>query len=462
MPLNANVDLLFRNDSCETLRMILRVFATFAAVCLFLPSASSANSRQPNILFILADDLGWNDVGFHGSEIRTPNLDRLAGEGLVLNQHYAYSTCSPTRVALLSGRFPSRFGVVTPLSATTKMMGTDAHLPQGLRKLGYRTHLAGKWHIGETPEHRPLKYGFDTTYGYLRGQIDPYTHRYKTGDHVTWHRNDEFFEEEGHVTDLITEEAIRVVEESGEKPFFLYVAHHSPHYPLNEPPSWIALYKDTIQDPSRRHFAAAVTHLDDSIGKLLEALDASGKRDNTIVIFSSDNGGQQNWTGNENQYDGRYAPLYSLGNNLPLRGWKTDLYEGGIRVPAFVVWPGVIEGGHVLETPTHTCDWAPTLLQIAGGEIDPAARFDGREIAGLLKGTEKDLPTRTLYWRTNQGIAIRDGSMKLIVPLKGGNPELFDLAVDPNETKDLAPAEPEQVATLRKKLDAISDGDDPK
>jgi len=221
--------------------MILRLLTAI----LFFPllgaiSEAADDPARPNVIFILADDLGWADVGYHGSEIRTPNLDRLAAAGARLQRHYVYPTCSPTRVALLSGRFPSRFGVLTPLGSTTKMKGADAILPQELRRLGYRTHLAGKWHIGETPEHRPLGYGFDTTYGYLRGQIDPYTHCYKTGDHVTWHRNDEFAEEEGHVTDLITKEAIRVVRGAGDEPFFLYVAHHSPHYPLNEPPKWIA------------------------------------------------------------------------------------------------------------------------------------------------------------------------------------------------------------------------------
>lgn len=426
------------------------------------PARAAGSPGRPNVIFILADDLGWADIGYHGSEINTPHLDRLAASGVKLNQHYAYPTCSPTRVALLSGRFPSRFGVFSPLGSTTKMRGSDARLPQELRRLGYRTHLSGKWHIGETPEHRPRGYGFDTTYGYLRGQIDPYTHRYKSGDHVTWHRNDEFVEEEGHVTDLITNEAIRVVKESGEEPFFLYVAHHSPHYPLNEPPKWIAPYEKTIADPSRRHFAAAVTHLDDGVGRLMAALEASGKAENTMVIFSSDNGGQQNWMSSETQYDGRYTANYTLGNNQPLRGWKTDLYEGGIRVPAFVHWPGVVEAGGIVGTPTHTCDWAPMLIGIAGGKPEESWGFDGRDIVSLLTGKVAAIEPRTLYWRTNAGIAIRDGDWKLIVALKGDKAELFDLAADPNETKDLAADQADKVAELRKKLSAIRAGDDPK
>lgn len=435
-----------------------------ALLLLFLSiifSGADELTSRPNVIFILADDLGWADIGYHGSEIKTPNLDRLAAAGARLNQHYVYPTCSPTRVALLSGRFPSRFGVFNPLGATTKMTGRDARLPQELKRLGYRTHLAGKWHIGETPEHRPRGYGFDTTYGYLRGQIDPYTHRYKTGDHVTWHRNDEFFEEEGHVTDLITNEAIRVVKESGDEPFFLYVAHHSPHYPLNEPPKWIVPYENTITDPARRHFAAAVSHLDDGIGRLIRALDESGKGTSTLVIFSSDNGGQENALETENVYNGRYAPLSHLGKNTPLRGWKTDLYEGGIRVPAFVRWPGVIQPGGVIETPVHICDWAPTLIGLAGGKIDPSWTPDGLDIAPLLKGNAKQMEPRALYWRTNRGIAVREGSWKLIIDAKGEKAELFDLASDPNESEDLAAKQPEKVALLRGKVDTIRTGDDP-
>jgi len=435
-----------------------------ALLLLFLSvifSRAEESPARPNIIFILADDLGWADVGYHGLEIKTPNLDRLAAAGVRLNQHYVYPTCSPTRVALLSGRFPSRFGVFTPLGATTKMAGNDSRLPHELKRLGYRTHLSGKWHIGETPEHRPRNYGFDTTYGYLRGQIDPYTHRYKTGDHVTWHRNDEFFEEEGHVTDLITNEAIRVVKESGDEPSFLYVAHHSPHYPLNEPPKWIAPYEKTITDPARRHFAAAVSHLDDAIGRLITALDESGKGENTLVIFSSDNGGQQHALETGKVYDGRYAPLPHLGKNHPLRGWKGDLYEGGIRVPAFVRWTGVIEPGAVIDSPTHICDWVPTLIGLAGGATDSAWKLDGLSILSLLKGEAEEHGARTLYWRTKQGVAIREGDWKLIVSGKGGAMELFDLASDPNESNDLAASQPQKVALLRGKLDSIRAGDEP-
>lgn len=450
---------LHRRFAALSIPGILAAIFTFGP--LLTPALTAAGvPPRPNVIFILADDLGWNDVGWNGSEIATPNLDRLAAAGTKLNRHYVYPSCSPTRVALLSGRYPSRFGVLTPLGSTTEMKGPDAILPQTLRTLGYRTHISGKWHIGETPEHRPRQYGFDTSYGYLRGQIDPYTHRYKFGDHITWHRNDSFMEENGHVTDLITNEAIRIVQETGDKPFFLYLAHHSPHYPLNEPPKWIAPYETTIDDHWRRHYAAAVTHMDAEIGRLMETVAAAGLAENTLLIFSSDNGGQESWSAPAREYNGRYAAHTTLGDNRPLRGWKTELYEGGIRVPAFAHWPGVLAGGDLIETPTHICDWAPTLIRLGGGTPGENGQLDGHDISSLLfddntSPPDAALSERTLYWRSNHGTAIRDGKWKLILGKDGDRAELFDLTADPNETENLAKAHPDIVATLSGKIDTI-------
>jgi arylsulfatase A-like enzyme len=442
--------------------MAARIVVMMLAVCVsrHLPVASSAeHARRPNIVFILADDLGWADIGYHGSQIRTPHLDRLAAEGLRLNRHYVYPTCSPTRVALLSGRFPSRFGVLGPLGSTTKMHGNDALLTHGLRKLGYRTHISGTWHIGETPEHRPLGYGFDTSYGYLRGQIDPYTHRYKFGDHVTWHRNDQFIEERGHVTDLISEEAIRIIESAGQEPFFLYVAHHSPHYPLNEPPKWIAPYEETIDDVWRRHFAAAVTHLDDGVGKIVEALERTGLRDETLIIFSSDNGGQRSWGAPETEYNGRYAAHTTLGDNQPLRGWKGELYEGGIRVPAFVNWPGHVPARRLLQSPTHVVDWLPTLISVAGGDPDQVAATEGIDLWPDVRGASSALADRTMYWKTPSASAVRRGDWKLIRHRRDSRNELFELSSDPLEKTDLAEREPRQVQELTAILDQLAEDD---
>ncbi len=188
-------------------------------------STSAQSNELPNILIIVPDDLGWNDVGYHGSDIKTPNLDKLAESGLRFDQHYVMPTCTPTRVSLLTGKYPSRYGIVGPDYGEVIDMG-DPTLASILKENGYFTAIAGKWHLG-SPPYTPLKYGFDSSYGYFDGQIDPYTHEYKTETKLTerrsWHRNDTYLEEEGHVTDLLTTEAIRIIEEANEKPFFLYV-----------------------------------------------------------------------------------------------------------------------------------------------------------------------------------------------------------------------------------------------
>lgn len=404
---------------------------------------SAFTETRPNVIVILSDDQGWNDIGYHGSDVLTPNLDRLAAEGVRLNQFYAYSTCSPTRVALLSGQHPAAFNVFGPLGSTTDVEPSDLLLPFGLQEANYSTHISGKWHIGDTPEHRPLRHGFTTSYGYLRGQIDPYTHRYKFGDYVTWHRNDHFIEEDGHVTDLITDEAIRVIEnaaEVSETPFFLYVAHHAPHFPHNSPPKWIEPYEDVFDDPWRRHNAAVITHMDYEIGRIIDALEKTGQRDNTLIIFLSDNGGQENWNGGDAEYNGRYAAHRTLGDNSPLRGWKTDLYEGGIRVPGFVNWPGVIEAGGVINSPTHMLDWAPTILHLANPDASLPEELVGQNLWPVLTGEQPEtiLDDRRMFWRQNQLRAVRDGEWKLIA--RGDdltNPELFNIEVDPYEEQEV-------------------------
>jgi arylsulfatase A-like enzyme len=328
-------------------------------------------NNQPNILIIIPDDLGWRDVGYHGSEIKTPNIDKLAKSGVRLNQHYVMPTCTPTRVSLMTGKYPSRYGIIGPDYGEVIDLG-DPTLASILKENGYYTAIAGKWHMG-SPPYTPLKYGFQSSYGYFDGQIDPYTHEYKTETALTerrsWHRSDEYFDEEGHVTDLLTIEAIRIIEEDREEPFFLYLAYHVPHYPLDEPDEWMNVYKDKDIFSSRKLFAASVSHMDDAVGKIIDALERTGQRENTLIFFTSDNGGQLNWQ-SDTEYRGKYAnkPHNVLGNNYPLRGWKGDLYEGGIRVPAFINWPGRLEPG-VVDLPVHVSDWLPTLCEVTGTEI---------------------------------------------------------------------------------------------
>ena len=289
----------------------LFIFLLLHLFCWSLHYLRGQNSpAKPNVLLIVSDDQGWKDIGYQGSEFKTPVLDQLANEGVKLNRHYVYPTCSPTRVGLISGRNPSRYNILGPIGGKSKQsLPVDTFtITDMLKTAGYATAISGKWHLGLRPEVGPKQYGFDSTYGYLHGQIDPYTHRYKYGD-KTWHRNDKLFDEKGHATDLITNEAIRIIEKKNDQPFFLYVPYSVPHYPLDEPDKWMNLPDvKQIKNHSRRLHAASIRHMDASVGKLIDALEKTDKRKNTLIIFTSDNGGQRSWNAPKNQYDGRYAP----------------------------------------------------------------------------------------------------------------------------------------------------------
>jgi len=418
---------------------------------------SDDGRKRPNIVFIIADDMGWADVGYHGSQIETPNIDRLAKEGVRFGQHYVMPTCTPTRVGLLTGRCPSRYGVTSP--AYGRIFDDDTvTVAEALRRSGYHTSISGKWHMGSPPEWTPLKYGFDSSYGYFHGQIDPYTHHYKTGV-PSWHRNDEYVDEEGHVTDLITDEAVGIIESKHDKPFFLYVAYSVPHYPLDEPREWTARYQERIKEASRRWLAASITHMDHGIGRIVEALDRQGLRRDTLVVFVSDNGGQKSWHSSE-QYKGRYAdkPHTVLGDNQPLRGWKGDVYEGGIRVPALACWPGVLKPGQC-NAPVHIVDWMPTLCALAGYSPERDLKWDGRDIWPEIRDRADAAVPRSLYWKAPNFSAVRQGNWKLIAARKGDDVELYDLASDPYETKDLAREHPQRVAQLQVLLKKYAAGD---
>lgn len=432
---------------------------TRVLLCLLacLPPAACATAqeppRQPNIVVFLADDTGWNDVGYHGSEIRTPTIDRLAREGVELDAFYAYPTCSPTRAALLTGRPASRFGIHEPIAGESRdALPRDATtLAQLLRGAGYHTAITGKWHLGLSLETGPHTYGFDHAYGALHGQVDPYTHRYKFGDE-TWHRNGVFVKEEGHATDLIAHEAIRFVREIRDptRPFFLYVAFTVPHYPLDEPADQVEPY-GAIANESRRRNAAAMTHMDEAMGRVLQALEQEGVRGNTLVVFASDNGGQRSWTPTPREYEGRYPVHDRLGDNAPLRGWKTELYEGGIRVPAVVHWPGRLEP-RKLTQPVAVYDLYPTLAAVAG--VQPPRALEGRSVWAALR-SGATLPERPVYIRSPQGQALRIGDWKLIhrgPAVDEGADELFNLAADPLEARDVAGAHPDVLARLRTEL----------
>ena len=434
-------------------RTFMKIVGASLAAGAALPQAGCALPDQtgpraggkPNILYIIADDLGWADVSYQGSRIRTPNIDALAKDGIVLNQHYVMPTCTPTRVGLMTGQYPSRYGVLSP--AYGQIFDPDTvTLAEALRRDGYSTSISGKWHMGSPPECVPTKFGFESSYGYLAGQIDPYTHLYKTGE-KSWHRNDEFFEETGHATDLITDEAVRIIRGRHDKPFFLYVAYSVPHFPLHEPDEWLDMYKD-IENESRRWYAASVTHMDAGIGKVVRAIDDAGLRDNTLIVFVSDNGGQKSWH-NDTQYKGRYdnKPHDVLGDNRPLRGWKGDVFEGGIRVPGLVNWPKYLKPGKT-DAPIHIVDWMPTLCALAGVEMDKDPAWDGINVWPAITGKAKSPAIRTMYWKIKSAYALRVADWKLITDRNFAKPMLFNLAGDPLEKNDLAKKQPQRIADM--------------
>lgn len=426
------------------------------------------NAEKPNILFLVADDLGWGDVGWHGSSIRTPNLDRLAATGLELEEHYVCPVCTPTRASLLTGRYPGRFGphATQPSNAPVFPDGTLT-LAGALRDHGYETALFGKWHLGSKAEYGPNMFGFNTAYGSLAGGVDPYNHRYKKGQYsVTWHRNGEFVEETGHITDLITDAAIDWIEQRRE-PWFCYVPFTAVHFPVKAPQEWLDRYAadsfddDPERDRSYRTYAAYASHMDHAIGRLVETLERLCIREDTLILFTSDNGATPGVPATSTaKYPGFQPPSPRLGSNLPWRGQKAQLYEGGIRTPTLVNWSGRIEPGQMSHS-VSVADWMPTVCALSETEPATDPQWDGQNIWPLIDdpsgSAAHGLHERPLYWnlRGNQ-FAVREGRWKLIVRENpGGIPlELFDLEEDPTETTNRADTEPETVARLAAIIEA--------
>jgi arylsulfatase A-like enzyme len=409
--------------------------------------------RKPNVVVILADDLGWADVGFHGSKIKTPNIDRLCAEGVELTQHYVQPMCTPTRVGLLTGRYPSRFGdqAIKPCNERVLPFGTET-LASALGSVGYHTGLAGKWHLGSQPEWGPSHFGFRHSYGSLAGGCGQFSHLYKKGPYSrTWHRNETLVDEEGHTTDLIAREVVGWIEQK-KTPWFYYVPFTAVHVPVEVPGKYLQMYEegaydsDPARDLSFRRYAAYTTHMDDAIGRILEAVRRTGQRENTLVIFTSDNGSFPSWR--NGAYPGTFPPCPRLGSNLPYRGYKAQLYEGGIHSPTCVCWPGKLEPGKV-DAIIHVVDWMPTLTRLAGYQPKSDLKWDGIDIWPWITGKETQTEPRTIYWKFTGGrMAIRHGDWKLIVPSN----ELFNLADDPYEKRNLAKSEPARVADLLERL----------
>lgn len=426
---------------------------TSVAVAAFCSSCQEKKSDRPNIVIILADDLGWGDVGFHGGKIQTPSLDRLAEYGIQMNRFYTAPVSSPTRAGLMTGRYPNRFGIRETVIPPWRDFGLDPEeeiLPEMLAKAGY-THRAilGKWHLGHSRKaYYPLSNGFTHFYGHLNGAIDYFTHE-REGE-LDWHNDWESSYDQGYSTDLITKEAIRCIDNysTEEEPFFLYVAYNAPHTPLQAKPEDIALYTDDLDSLTPKEkkiatFSAMVTCMDRGIGEIHEALKRNGIEENTLLIFFSDNGAEPN----------------GGGTNQPLRGTKFDEWDGGVRVPAIVSYPAKYKGKRQIDQVVGFVDIMPTLKAMLHIPGEPHRSFDGIDISPVLSG-EAHTIERDFYLGCG---AVVNNHYKFILP--GKNPRiniennfLSFYPNDPYEKENAIeehPAEAVRLKELAEKYDAI-------
>jgi len=404
-------------------------------------------SMSPNIVFILADDLGYGDLGCYGCvDIRTPHLDQLAVEGFRFTDFYANAAvCSPTRVGFLTGRYQQRLGLDNALYYQEMGRGlpTDGEtIADALQSVGYATGLCGKWHVGYDRQRQPRQQGFDHFFGLLGGNHNYFEHMDRIAVPDLWLDNNAI-EREGYSTDLITEDAIAFIETHHKKPFFLYLSHAAPHFPYQGPNDRGKVVKPKTkawQQGDRKTYIAMVESMDRGIGKVLAKLDELNLRENTLVVFTSDNGGST-WS-----------------RNAPLRGSKSTIWEGGVRVPCLVRWPGVLPQGKVTSQVGITMDWTATFRRLAGLAKDRAGE-DGIDLLPILM-KKTSMRQRTLFWRRKtgprrkvheEGLAVRQAQWKLIKQATGER-YLFDLKSDVGETRNLVEVHPELAARLDAEL----------
>ena len=436
---------------------------TFVAALCCLACLTASTANQPNIIFIMADDLGNADIGYHGGEVKTPNIDKLAAEGVRLESFYGMPVCTPSRASLMTGRYAMRYGLQTLVifpSHTYGLPTDERTLPQALKEAGYQTYMVGKWHLGHADKkYWPQNRGFDYFYGNVVGEVDYFTR--ERGGVIDWQRNGKFLKENGYYTTLIGDDAVKLInQQDPSKPFFLYLASLAPHAPFQAPEECLKRYPD-IQDKERREYCAMISCLDDQVGRLVEALDKKGLRDNTLIFFASDNGGAttgmfaQGAKSNEeraHEEGGIAQNAKAPASNGQLRGGKGSLYEGGVRVPAFANWPGKLKPG-VVNEPVHMVDIMPTLLALAGGKGSPDHLFDGKDIWPVLAESKPSLHDDILINVEAFRGAIRKGDWKLIkIALLPGKTELFNLATDPGEKTNVADQHPDIVADLESRL----------
>lgn len=404
---------------------------------------SWAQSQQPNIIFILTDDMGYGDLSSYGrKEYRTPNIDKLASQGVkLMNAYSAGSLCTPTRAAFITGRYPAKtpVGLMEPLTGSNSdsafgLTGKYPSVATLLKESGYETALIGKWHLGCLSQHSPVKNGFDYFFGFHTGAADYISHKGDARTHDLY-ENDSLVYPDGYLTDLFSQKAVDFIKKKHNKPFFLTVTYNAPHWPWQGPND--KAYADTVNfrsGGSPTVYAAMMKSLDDGIGHLIKTLDSAQLSSQTMVIFTNDNGGE------------RYS------DNGGFTNAKGSLWEGGVRVPAFVKWPGMIKAGTVTQQVAITMDWTATILSAGGAKAHKDFPLDGINLMPILTGTKKNTD-RTIYWRTtqrNHQKAIRSGDWKYLQDEKGEY--LFNLVADPAEKNDCKTKQETIFNQLKKRL----------
>jgi arylsulfatase A-like enzyme len=411
------------------------LFRLACVLSLFAPLLARA-ATQPNIVIFYADDLGYGELGCQGytQDIPTPHIDSLAKNGLRFTHGYVAATyCSPSRAGLMTGRYPTRFGHEFNSTANTVGLRRDqTTMATRLKALGYATAAVGKWHLGNQPENRPTQRGFDEFYGTLNNT--PFFHPTNFIDSRVSNDVQTVTDPNFYTTDAYADRSIDWIERNKNKPWFLYLPFNAQHAPLQAPKKYLERFPK-ITDEKRQLFAAMMASMDDAIGRVMGKIRTLGQEENTLVFFIADNGGPTQST---------------TSHNGPLRGFKMTTFEGGPRVPYLAQWKGKIPAGKTYDLPVMNLDVLPTAIIAAGGKPEASWQLDGVDLMPYLTGAKTSRPHQTLYWRYGPQWAIRDGEMKLVVSKGGsGSPELYNLAADIGESKDLAAAQPAKVKELQ-------------
>jgi arylsulfatase A-like enzyme len=425
-----------------------------------IAAASKASARvsgKPNVLVILMDDLGLHDLGFLGAtDLKTPNIDSLVRSGARFTNWYSNApVCAPARAALQTGRVPLRAGVP---NNGTPLPPTERTIPSLLKPAGYRTALIGKWHLGDTPDTVPNARGYDYFYGFHAGCTDYYSHRFYWGDpripnyHDLWRNRDEIFEDGQYLTERIGDEAVQFIE-GGPEPFFLCTTFNAVHYPMHAPRKYVGRFPGLGQE--RQMYAAMLSAADDSIGRILGAIDRAGQRQNTLVFFLGDNGATTE------KRAGLHGQIATAGKNSPFRGYKFSVFDGGMHVPGVMSWPGTIPAGQTIHEIVMTADILPTACAVAGVDAPKDRVIDGRNALPIAASGAKSTH-ETIFWANGHQLAVRRGKWKLVIdgivhdgtqegnkPLTGEDALfLSDLDQDPGESHNLRHEQPELLDQL--------------